>query len=133
MTGLFGTGLVPGGEKVMKRTALLLAILAAFSITSVSQVCASPVIGEKAVTVSGWLSYYFASFMRAHRQVSVYEVREIDGNGNDVILRGDADDYANGKDDKVIHPDGPGFEEPNAGLGLPGGLMTGPGEVKIKY
>ena len=115
----------------MKRTALLLAILAAFSITSVSQVCALPVVGEKAVTVSGWLSYYFASFMRAHRQVSVYEVRAIDG--NDVILRGDADDYANGKDDKVIHPDGPGFDEPNAGLDLTGGLIDGPGDLKIKF
>ena len=44
----------------MKRTFLLLTILAAFSIASVSQVHASPVIGEKAVAVSSWLSYYLS-------------------------------------------------------------------------
>ena len=89
----------------MKRTTLLLAILLAFSITSVSQVYASPIAGEKAVTVSSWLSYYFANFLRAHRVNLGSEI--ISDTGDDVILRGDADDYANGRDDhKDIDPDG---------------------------
>jgi hypothetical protein len=93
----------------MKRTALLLAIVLAFSITSVSQVYASPIAGEKAVTVSSWLSYYFANFLRAHRVTLGSEERIISDTGDDVILRGDADDYANGKgDEKDVDPVGPG-------------------------
>ncbi len=117
----------------MKRTALLLAILVAFSITSVSQVCASPIAGEKAVTVSNWLSYYFAYFLRAHRHNLGYDERTIGDDGNDVILRGDADDYANGRDDgKVLDPEGVG-DKRSAGLTSPGGYITGSGGVRTKY
>jgi hypothetical protein len=112
--------MVPGGDKVMKRTVLLLAILAAFSITSVSQVCASPAAGEKAVTLSSWLSYYFANFLRAHRHDLSAEAAEkvIIDNGDDVILRGDADDYANGRgdDEQDVDPVGPGDDKRNKGL-----------------
>jgi hypothetical protein len=105
----------------MKRTALLLAILAAFSITSVSQVYASPVAGDKAVTISSWLSYYFANFLRAHRHNVVMEAGDkvIIDNGDDVILRGDADDYANGRgdeDNQDIDPVGPGDDKRNKGM-----------------
>ena len=62
----------------MKRTALLIAILAAFSITSVTQVSASPIVGDKAVTVSSWLSYYFAYFLRAHGHNLGYDERLVD-------------------------------------------------------
>jgi len=98
----------------MKRTALLLAVLAAFSITSVSQVHASPVAGEQAVTVSSWLSYYFAYFMRGQQQndAEIFDgiVVEV---GDDVIVRGDADDYANGRGggDQDIDPIGPDNEK----------------------
>ncbi len=97
----------------MKRTALLLAILTAFSITSVSQVHASPVAGEKAVAVSSWLSYYFANFLRAHRHnLGTVEERIISDDGSDVILRGDADDYANGRGgNKDFNPEGPGDDK----------------------
>ena len=96
----------------MKRTVLLLAILTAFSITSVSQVCATPIVGEKAITVSSWLSYYFANFLRAHRHNFENDSRIMSDDGNDVILRGDADDYANGRDDeKEIDPEGPGDDK----------------------
>ena len=118
----------------MKRTALLLAILVAFSITSVSQVCASPIVGEKAVTVSNWLSYYFAYFLRAHRHNLGYEERTIGDDGNDVILRGDADDYANSKNERRDHdPEGVGGDKQRAGLSSYGGLITGSGGVRIKY
>ncbi len=103
----------------MKRTALLLAILTAFSITSVSQVCASPVAGEKAVTISSWLSYYFANFLRAHRHdFQQTDERIIIDTGNDPILRGDADDYANGRGDKDqdIDPEGPGDDKRSTGI-----------------
>ncbi len=83
----------------MKRTALLIAILIAFSLTAVSQVYASPIAGEKAVTVSSWLSYYIANFLRAHRVTVGYEDGLISDAGENEILRGDADDYANGKGD----------------------------------
>lgn len=98
----------------MKRTALLLAVLAAFSITSVSQVCASPVAGEQAVTVSSWFSYYFAYFMRGHQQNDAEVTdRIVVDVGNDVIVRGDADDYANGKGggSQDIDPVGTGNEK----------------------
>ena len=97
----------------MKRTALLIAILAVFSVTSVSQVHALPVAGEKAVAVSSWLSYYFANFLRAHRHnLGEVDDRIISDNGDDIILRGDADDYANGReDDKDIDPVGPGDDK----------------------
>lgn len=91
----------------MKRMALLLAIIMAFSLTSVSQVHALPVAGENAVAVSSWLSYYFANFLRAHRNnLGEVDDRFIYDDGNDVMLRGDADDYANGRadDDKDIDP-----------------------------
>jgi len=103
----------------MKRTALLLAILAAFSITSVSQVHASPVVGEKAVAISSWLSYYFANFLRAHRHNLEGNVEErlIVDDGSEVILRGDADDYANGRgDNKDFDPEGPGDSKLSTGL-----------------
>ena len=93
----------------MKRTALLLVILVAFSLTSVSQVHALPVAGEKAVTVSSWLSYHFANFLRAYRHdLGEIDDRIIKDDGSDVILRGDADDYANGRtdNDKDIDPTG---------------------------
>ncbi len=118
----------------MKRTALLLAILAAFSITSVTQVCASPIAGEKAVTVSNWLSCYFAYFMRAHCQNLGYEERAIGDDGNDVMLRGDADDYANGRDDgKSVNPKSLSDDKLSTGLASPGGLITGSGEFRTKY
>ncbi|MCK4549490.1 MAG: hypothetical protein KAU49_04950, partial [Candidatus Krumholzibacteria bacterium] len=91
----------------------------AFSITSVSQVHALPVAGEKAVTVSSWLSYYFANFLRAHRHnLGEVEDRIISDDGNNVILRGDADDYANGRgdDDKDFDPVGPGDNKRSTGL-----------------
>jgi hypothetical protein len=103
----------------MKRTVLLLAILVAFSITSVSQVHASPVIGEKAVAVSSWLSYYFANFLRAHRHNLGGEIEEriIVDDGSEVILRGDADDYANGRGDTDgIGPVGPSDNKRNTGI-----------------
>ena len=43
------------------------------------------------------LKYYFAIFLRAHR-VTVGQTELIVSDTNDVMLRGDADDYANGKD-----------------------------------
>ncbi len=94
----------------MKRTALLLAILAAFSITTVSRADASPVIGEKAVSISARLSQFFTDFLRTHRLIIVETGEKIIiDDGDDVMLRGDADDYANGRsDDKDIVPDGPG-------------------------
>lgn len=103
---------------MMKRTALLFAILAVFSITSVSQVHALPVAGEKAVAVSSWLSYYFANFLRAHRHnLGEVDDRIIYDNGDDVILRGDADDYANGKDeDKDLDPYGTGGDDKRSTL-----------------
>ena len=117
----------------MKRTALLLAILVAFSITSVSQVYASPIVGERAVTVSSWLSYYFAFFMGAHRHSLGYEEMTLGDDGSDVILRGDADDYANGRDDdKELIPDGTD-DKRNTGLTSSGGFITGSSGVKIKY
>jgi hypothetical protein len=103
----------------MKRTALLLAILMAFSITSVSQVHALPVAGEKAVAVSSWLSYYFANFLRAHRHnLGEVDDRIIVDTGDDVMLRGDADDYANGRADeeKEFDPDGPGDDKRSTGI-----------------
>ena len=101
----------------MKRTVLLLVILTAFSITSVSQVCASPIVGEKAITVSSWLSYYSANFLRAHRHNLENDARTIGVDGNDVILRGDADDYANGKgDEKEFDPVGVGDDKRNTEL-----------------
>ena len=116
----------------MKRTALLLAILVAFSITSVSQVYASPIAGEKAVTVSSWLSYYFAYFMRANRHNPGDVEGTIGDDGSDVILRGDADDYANGREDeKDPLPDGTD-DKRNTGLTSIGGLTTGSSGVRIK-
>jgi hypothetical protein len=106
----------------MKRTALLLAILAAFSITSVSQVCASPVVGEKAMTVSSWLSYYIANFLREHRHDFQSDVNSEDkliiDRGDDVILGGDADDYANGRidDGQDYDPLGPGRDKRDMGM-----------------
>ena len=118
----------------MKRTALLLAILVAFSITSVSQVCASPIVGERAVTVSNWLSYYFAYFMRAHCQNLGYEERMIGDDGNDGMLRGDADDYANGKDDKkIVNPKDLGCDARETELISSGGFITESGEQRTKY
>jgi hypothetical protein len=116
---------------VMKRTALLLAILAVFSVTSVSQVYASPIAGEKAVTLSSWLSYYFAYFLRAHRHNFGYEYDRglVDDDGNGDLLRGDADDYANGREDEEDGPIDPGGrgDKRNTGLTAPGGLTTGLG------
>jgi len=117
----------------MKRTVLVLAIMAAFSITSVSQVCASPIAGEKAVTVSSWLSYYFAYLMRAHRQDVGYGMRDIGDDGNDVILRGDADDYANGKDNDGTSDPKDCLDDRNDALRSVGVYITGSGMEKIKY
>jgi len=104
----------------MKRIALILAILVAFSLTSVSQAYALPIAGEKAVAVSSWLSYYFANFLRAHRVNlgSVSDERLIVDKGDDPILRGDADDYANGKGDEEqdIDPVGPGDDKRSTGI-----------------
>jgi len=118
----------------MKRTALLLVILVAFSITSVSQVSALPIAGEKAMTVSSWLSYYFTYLMRANRQSLGYEERLIGDDGSDVILRGDADDYANGRDgEEIPNPKDRSIDGQNTGLGVSGGTVAGSIEVKIKY
>jgi hypothetical protein len=77
-----------------------------------------PVAGEKAVAVSSWLSYYFANFLRAHRHnFAEVDDRIIYDNGDDVILRGDADDYANGKgEDKDIDPLGTGDDDKRSTL-----------------
>ena len=119
MTGLFGAVKFQEEIQIMKRTALLLAILIAFSLTSVSQVCASPIFGEKAVTVSSWLSHYFANFLRAHR----HDTGEVDERivveyVDDNILRGDADDYANGRsdDEQDVDPVGPGDDKRSTGI-----------------
>ena len=117
----------------MKRTALLLAILVAFSITSVSQVYASPIAGERAVTVSNWLSYYFTYLLRAHRHNLGYTESTLGDDGSDVILRGDADDYANGREDeKELIPDGTD-DKRNTGLTSSGGFITGSDGKRIKY
>ncbi len=97
----------------MKRITLLLAILAVFSFTTVSQVHALPVAGEKAVAVSSWLSYYIANFLRAHRVTLGSETDISSDTGDDAILRGDADDYANGRDDNEIDPDDPSDDKRN--------------------
>ncbi|MDD3642956.1 MAG: hypothetical protein PHQ19_05800 [Candidatus Krumholzibacteria bacterium] len=83
----------------MKRTVVVLAIVAALSAATVSTVSAMPVAGERASAVSQWLSYYIANFLRAHAH-GVVDLQGID-TGVDERLGGDADDYANGRDEKL--------------------------------
>jgi hypothetical protein len=80
----------------MKRTIFVLAIVAALSVSAVSYVSASPVIGETTTTATCWLSRYIANFLRAHAN-GIVDLQVID-TGEGERLGGDADDYANGKD-----------------------------------
>jgi hypothetical protein len=114
---------------VMKRTTLLLAILAIFSMTSVSHVSALPIAGEKAADVTSWLSYHLSVFLMAHRGESVGLIVD-EGGGNGGMLRGDADDYANGKNgDGRIGPIDDDDDSRRSGLTYPGGLPQGAGGV----
>lgn len=82
----------------MKRTLFVLALLAALSVASGSTSNASPVIGERSVAVSGWLSSYIVRYLGARvcGVVGLYEI----SSGGEAILGGDADDYANGREEK---------------------------------
>ena len=104
----------------MKRTLIVLAMLTAFSAASVSTAAASPVAGRRAASVTDWLSYYIAMFLRAHANGQV-DLQAIDTDTG-VILGGDADDYANGKDDR-IGPDTDG-DIREAGLLGPGNSLS---------
>jgi len=111
----------------MRRTFLLLALLAAFSISSIQPAHASaPVIQEKTTSVSGWLSYYIAVFLRAHAN-GLEDVQFGGTGGTGGMLRGDADDYANGKGDDL----GPDTDDKSnrildgSGMAFPAGHGTG--------
>lgn len=106
----------------MKRTVIVLATMAALSASALSTAAASPVLGERATTVSGWLSMYIADFLRAHASGTVD--LQVIGTGEGERLGGDADDYANGKDDKL----GPDTDDKRTtGLTGPGGFPVGGG------
>ncbi len=116
----------------MRRAIIFLAILLAFSTASVSIANASaPVIQAKTTSTSGWLSYYIAIFLRAHAGVTD-GLQPGCGGGSGDMLRGDADDYANGRGDP-LGPDtddksNRGFDN-NGGRVIPAG--TGTGKIKL--
>jgi hypothetical protein len=91
----------------MKRIALLAIVLVAVTIAVSSPVRASsPVIYQQNYTLSAIFSRYFANFMRTI-DGRVSEVVLVEETNDDELVRGDADDYANGR----IKPDGTGDGE----------------------
>ncbi|MBU8923499.1 MAG: hypothetical protein KOO63_16915 [Bacteroidales bacterium] len=88
----------------MKRVTLLAIVLVTVTIAVSSPVRASsPVVYQQNHTLSAIFSRYFANFMRTI-DGRVSEVLLIEENNDDEMVRGDADDYANGR----IKPDGDG-------------------------
>ena len=91
----------------MKRLTLLAIVLVTVTIAVSSPVRASsPAIYQQNHTLSAIFSRYFANFMRTI-DGCVTEGMPIEESNDDDLVRGDADDYANGR----IKPDGNGDNE----------------------
>ncbi|MCK4537198.1 MAG: hypothetical protein KAV42_00235 [Candidatus Krumholzibacteria bacterium] len=91
----------------MKRLTLLAIVLVTVTIAVSSPVRASsPVIYQQNHTLSAIFSRYFANFMRTI-DGRITEGVLVEETSDDDLVRGDADDYANGR----IKPDGNGDGE----------------------
>lgn len=109
----------------MKRLALLVTVGIIVTIFVSSPLLASPPRVEKSfMSIRVFISHYIAQFINP---LHGYIEPPIIDDGNDGMLGGDADDYANGRDDGID-----GDEKRNGRLNA-GPTIIGPEEVKPIY
>lgn len=103
----------------MRRITLLLLIVAIANIVVSSPLRASsPVINHSTTSISASFYRYFANFLRVMNERYV-QVDLVNDGSDDEMVRGDADDYADGKDDPNDRDDDdidilpPGISEKN--------------------
>lgn len=110
----------------MKRLALLMTVTIIVSIFVSSSLLASPLRIEKPfMSIRAFVSHWFMRFIDPFQG---YVELPVDDNGSGGILGGDADDYANGRDNS--EPDG---DEKRSGRLNAGSAVIGPEEFKPIY
>ena len=88
------------GDDSMKKLTLLLSVLLMLFIMASSPIFASPPSTSSRIeSVLAFFNNYFPHFSRFF--CFHMEIQSINGEGNDVRLKGDADDTANGRDGDI--------------------------------